>query len=141
MGVSQIRSPAMSQKSMRDVKFRQPILSSHLQFEMDYLNGDSREYLLEWYPLYINDVAVPPPLSRVLSKQEKQDRLELIHQAISDTSVYTLSIASLCTTVCLTVFVLFLLTGILFLLTGILFLVWTRKQYVWLIVWLYIILI
>ena len=131
MELSQIDCHAISKKS--GIHIRKPIVSSHLQFELDYLKDDSREYLLEWYPLYIEDVAVPPPLSRFLSKQEKRDRLELIHLALSDNtkSVYTISVASLLSMLCMSLFVFVLITGILFL-------VWKRKQYVWLIVWLYI---
>jgi hypothetical protein len=124
--------PDMSQKSITNIHIRQPILSSHLQFEMDYLNSDDREYLLEWYPLYIDNVPVPSPLSRFLSRQEKRERLELIHQALYESkSVYTISIVSLFTTLCMSLCIIFLLMGILFLL-------WKRRQYIWMIVWLYI---
>lgn len=128
--LSQIDCHAMSKKS--NIQIRQPILSSHLQFEMDYLKSDDREYLLEWYPLYIDTIPVPSPLSRFLSKQEKRERLELIHEALSDSkSVYTISIASLFSTLCFSLFVLVLIIGILFIL-------WKRRQYIWMIVWLYI---
>ena len=124
--------PDMSQKSITNIHIRQPILSSHLQFEIDYLNSDDREYLLEWYPLYIDSVPVPSPLSRFLSRQEKRERLKLIHLALYEAkSVYTISIVSLFTTFCMSLCIIFLLMGILFLL-------WKRRQYIWMIVWLYI---
>ena len=119
------------------IHMRNPILTSHMEYELQYLLGEDSEYLLDWYPLYFdNHVSVPPPLSHSLSKPEKHHRLSLLVRALSNhSSSQPISIGSvmndyLRVTLWYTVWYM-----VLFWLA---FLLWKRKSSLWMLVLIFI---
>jgi len=71
--------------SMDDVSFTDPILYTHLEYELFYLTHDLESaYMMDWISLsFSHDIPVPSPLGNHLSPMEKEHRLRLLWSAMT----------------------------------------------------------